>query len=442
MNRAVAATCAMLLAVAACASAGTPRPLARPPQDVQGAAFSISPAAARRQAAANSATLRLERLRQIDQVREAVLTTLFVGYFFVLGAVVGSFLNVVAWRMPRGQGLLFPGSRCPSCGAPIALRDNVPILSWLVLRGRCRRCQARIRPRYLLVEAATGGLFLLLACVELLTGGANLPAGAVVRTTATGVMGVLWETKWGLIGLYVYHAVLISLLLAMALIRLDRQRIPARLIVVGLLLGLVPPLAWPWLRPEGAADWSGLLGTSAPWLMALLDGGAGVLVGLLVGSVVALATPRNDSRFSGTGAGMLVLAGAWLGWQAAVAIGAIVAAALVVQAVAGFAITAIRRWPPAVWVLAAVVGQLCWWDTLDAMLVERLIDANRAWRAAIYVAAVASMLGANWLRRRWPATSEPPYPTDDNRDAGAVEPVPAADSDVDVLPPAQSDTHA
>jgi len=75
------------------------------------------------------------------------------------GLVVGSFLNVVAYRLPRGESLVRPGSRCPACGVAIRPYDNVPVLSWLVLRGRCRNCRAPISARYPLVELVTAGLY-------------------------------------------------------------------------------------------------------------------------------------------------------------------------------------------------------------------------------------------------------------------------------------------
>jgi leader peptidase (prepilin peptidase)/N-methyltransferase len=76
-----------------------------------------------------------------------------------LGAVVGSFLNVVIWRLPRGESIVRPGSRCPSCGAPVRPWDNVPLLSWALLRARCRGCRAPIPVRYPLVEGLTALLF-------------------------------------------------------------------------------------------------------------------------------------------------------------------------------------------------------------------------------------------------------------------------------------------
>src|SRR5947209_14851125 len=75
------------------------------------------------------------------------------------GLIIGSFLNVVAYRLPRGESLVRPRSRCTACGHDVKPYDNVPVFSWLVLRGRCRHCANRISARYPLVELATGAVF-------------------------------------------------------------------------------------------------------------------------------------------------------------------------------------------------------------------------------------------------------------------------------------------
>jgi leader peptidase (prepilin peptidase)/N-methyltransferase len=80
---------------------------------------------------------------------------------FVLGLVFGSFLNVCIYRLPLGLSVIRPGSACPQCHESIPFYENIPVLSWLILRGRCHRCKARISPRYLAVELLTGALFLL-----------------------------------------------------------------------------------------------------------------------------------------------------------------------------------------------------------------------------------------------------------------------------------------
>ena len=86
---------------------------------------------------------------------------IFAAAIFVLGLAFGSFLNVWIYRLPRGLSIVHPRSACPHCGKPIAFYDNIPVLSWLILRGRCRNCSAHVTPRYLIVELLTGGLFLL-----------------------------------------------------------------------------------------------------------------------------------------------------------------------------------------------------------------------------------------------------------------------------------------
>jgi leader peptidase (prepilin peptidase) / N-methyltransferase len=84
----------------------------------------------------------------------------------VLGALIGSFLNVVIHRLPRGESLVTPGSHCPACGAPVRSFDNVPVLSWLVLRGRCRSCGAPISMRYPAVELLTAASFAAVVAVR------------------------------------------------------------------------------------------------------------------------------------------------------------------------------------------------------------------------------------------------------------------------------------
>jgi leader peptidase (prepilin peptidase) / N-methyltransferase len=89
--------------------------------------------------------------------------TLLLALVGLLGMLVGSFLNVVIWRVPRGESIVRPASHCPSCGHAVRPRDNVPVASWLLLRGRCRDCHAPISVRYPFVELATGLVFLVLA---------------------------------------------------------------------------------------------------------------------------------------------------------------------------------------------------------------------------------------------------------------------------------------
>lgn len=140
----------------------------------------------------------------------------FVVYAALVGLIVGSYLNVVVHRLPHQQSTVVPRSRCPQCGAAIRARDNLPVLSWLLLRGRCRDCGARISVRYPLIELLTAALF----------------AGCVLRfgATATAAAGALF----------------CAALLALAAIDVEHFLLPDRITLPGLALALLaqPFLAW------------------------------------------------------------------------------------------------------------------------------------------------------------------------------------------------------
>jgi len=107
-------------------------------------------------------------------------------FVFLAGLCIGSFLNVCIWRIPRDESIVFPGSHCPACGHAIAPWDNLPLLSWLILNGRCRHCRGPISPRYFLVELLTGALFTalwLVHGVSVLTPVYLLFAAALVMAT-------------------------------------------------------------------------------------------------------------------------------------------------------------------------------------------------------------------------------------------------------------------
>jgi len=110
-----------------------------------------------------------------------------IAFAILVGAIVGSFLNVVAYRLPRGESLVSPGSHCPACGAPIAPYDNIPVASWLILRGRCRSCGEPISIQYPLVEALTAVAFGTIVAVHGTTGelALLLPFAAVLIAVGT-----------------------------------------------------------------------------------------------------------------------------------------------------------------------------------------------------------------------------------------------------------------
>src|SRR5271165_6365925 len=216
----------------------------------------------------------------------------------VFGAIFGSFLNVVAYRLPRHESLITPASHCPGCGAPVRPYDNIPILSWLLLRGHCRSCAEPISPRYPLVEALTAAL-----CV-----------GAVLaHDSAAGIALAI---------------LMILLVVPAALIDLEHRIIPNRLTGLGALAALAVGLA---LDPAGeperliaAAAAGGFLLIAAlayPGGMGMGDVKLAGMMGLFLGASVAPAL--LIALLTGVALGVVVIArkGAQAGRKTAIPFG-------------------------------------------------------------------------------------------------------------------------
>lgn len=149
-----------------------------------------------------------------------LLNVILIVFVFALGACLGSFLNVVIYRLPRGESIVFPASHCPGCGRPIRGYDNIPILSWLILRGRCRSCGVSISPQYILVELATGlmlaGLYI---CYFVLK----------VRTLGYGRFDIVEASDLQFIHawpMFLAYAALLCSLLACALVDIKYYMVP------------------------------------------------------------------------------------------------------------------------------------------------------------------------------------------------------------------------
>jgi leader peptidase (prepilin peptidase)/N-methyltransferase len=287
-----------------------------------------------------------------------------------LGASVGSFLNVVVWRLPQGMSLVRPKSRCPKCGSPILARDNLPVIGWLRLRGRCRACNAPISARYPLVEAITALMFLGLAHFELFGGGSNLPGGP---PAPAGLTAVLWHLRPEVIGVFAYHATLLSLLLCLGLIVWDGFRPPRSLVGIGVAVGLLAPVLLPAAHPIK----SGLHLASWPhWSFAsefvsftvvpaeLAHGLVGLAIGLVIGAIVAIGVPRASRGAADRGGVVAVgaLGGAFLGWQAVIGCG--FAAALLSAPNIFVSLFVRRRLPTTVLFGASVLVFVLYWRWL------------------------------------------------------------------------------
>jgi leader peptidase (prepilin peptidase)/N-methyltransferase len=197
----------------------------------------------------------------------------------VAGASVGSFLNVVAYRLPRGLSISRPRSRCPGCGAQVAGYDNVPLLSWIVLRGRCRRCEGAIPLRYPVVEAVSAALFVAVALT------ADSPAevwpGLALVTTLVVVAAIDLEHQIVPNRVLVPAAVAAVALWALA----DAGRLPENLLAGAAAAAflLVFALAYPAGMGMGDVKLAGVMGLFLGRFVA-----PGLLIGFAVGAAVGL----------------------------------------------------------------------------------------------------------------------------------------------------------
>jgi len=191
---------------------------------------------------------------------------LLVIWLAVLGGCVGSFLHVVVYRLPRGESLLHPGSRCPKCGHAIRWYHNLPVVGWLLLGGRCYDCKARISPRYPLVEAITAAVFALLAYAGPLSA-ASLSNGPEAVPDATVRSIASWS-------LYAYHVFVVCLLLAVTLMAWDASgNARGRACGFGVgtaLVGLAVPAWWYWSGPFQQTMWTSAAFVSLAWVVLLI----------------------------------------------------------------------------------------------------------------------------------------------------------------------------
>jgi leader peptidase (prepilin peptidase)/N-methyltransferase len=263
--------------------------------------------------------------------------------------MVGSFLNVLIARLPYEKSIVWPSSRCFGCYRPIRLLDNVPVLGYLRLRGRCRSCGAAFSARYLWVEVGTGLVFLALF-LALVFNWQNIPA---LRFDVLGGMNAL--PPWQLLVFFAYYAFLLSGLIAAAVIDAEHRIIPPLIPYAGVVVGVAGGalLPWPWPHPSAAGVLPPPpgLGPNPPWALpelwgliplglqpwpfwgptfafappgsfqlGLLNGLIGALAGSLVVRAIKWLFEVGFGREAlGLGdADLLMMAGAFVGWQIAV----------------------------------------------------------------------------------------------------------------------------
>ena len=210
----------------------------------------------------------------------------------IVGAVIGSFLNVVIHRLPLEESIVFPNSRCPSCGAAIAFYDNIPVISYVALGGKCRGCKKRISFRYPAVELLTAALF----------------------------VAVAWHD--GLSAALPFDLVFASALLALVFIDAEHMILPNVITYPGMVFALVARIALPYLTGTPHFDdipslSSGALAGSPVWVVSI----AGAVIGALIGGGSLWLMGWTWEKLRGIeamGLGdvkMMFMVGAYLGWR-------------------------------------------------------------------------------------------------------------------------------
>jgi prepilin signal peptidase PulO-like enzyme (type II secretory pathway) len=217
---------------------------------------------------------------------ELIANVFLWAWLFCMGATVGSFLNVVVYRLPRGLNIVFPGSFCPHCGHAIRLHDNIPLLSWLALRARCRDCGGPISPRYFFVELTVAVSFLVVLAAEY-----YLPPGALGFDTRQ-----LFNIRDGVPFwcMYFLHVSLVATLITAVLMAADGKRAPATLFAPILLVGFFLPIAWPAIRSVPAISYA----NENIWWTGIIDGVTGAILGVawsLIAGYIVSPTPRSHS---------------------------------------------------------------------------------------------------------------------------------------------------
>jgi leader peptidase (prepilin peptidase)/N-methyltransferase len=256
-----------------------------------------------------------------------------------LGLIIGSFLNVVSWRVPRGESIVTPPSACPGCGHRIRSRDNVPVVSWLLLRGRCRDCHAAISPHYPVVEVLTGAAFVMIAlwlappivhAAGLAGPGLADPQPAVLAGRILELVAFLYLSAITVVlsdidvsvrrlpnaivlPSYLVGAVLLTAS-ALLLGQPERLGIAAIGMVGSFIFYLIPALVYPAGMGFGDVKLAGVLGLFLGylgWAQLVVGIAAAFVVGAIVG--ITILAVRRVGRQTPIPFGPWMFAGAWIG---------------------------------------------------------------------------------------------------------------------------------
>ncbi len=368
----------------------------------------------------------------------------FFGMLFLLGSTVGSFLNVCIVRLPQGRSLVRPASCCGQCGKPIRWQDNIPLISYWQLRGRCHACGAPFSMRYFWIEFLTGLLFVVIFHLEIGRNIHHFEVWSWYEDDYQFVLTRIFDPQQWLF--FSTHAVLGCLLIVATMCMWEHGRVPWRVTAAGVLLGLLAALLFPWPWPDqaspavvdsthwvpGSAGWPmrnapvfpggpyvGAMPSAHPWWrgnltphqglyswpvwgplpdelavgsrrLGLATGLAGIIAGAVsMGLVRLVCNAGMGTSMMGWGeTSLLAMAGGFLGWQPTSF--AVLAALVPGLATVTWEWTRGRRQVSFVcWLIAALVGVWFGWYWIGPLVQGLFFDPRRLlWLAASYTATL------------------------------------------------------
>ncbi len=362
---------------------------------------------------------------------------------FLLGSTVGSFLNVCIVRLPQGRSLIRPASCCGQCGKPIRWQDNIPLLSYWLLRGRCRACGASFSMRYFWIELMTGVVFVLIYCLEIARNIHHFQMLAWFdRDYEYLLTGMFWPRPWLV---FVVHALLASFLIVATLTNHEQHTVPRSVTVWGVLLGLLVAVLFPWPWPDegdraitrhaagqmifeqeskpyswgphigpmpnDAPWWQGdvtpreglylwpVWGPLPDWLppgswqLGLATGLAGILAGAVLMGLVRLAFNLGIGavRIGWGEISLMMIAGSFVGWQPVVVAGLIGLIPGMIAATRQWAVGRGQQIAFSMWLALAVAGVGLGWYWIGPLVQGLFFNETRLLLLAAVCAALLAM---------------------------------------------------
>ncbi len=322
-------------------------------------------------------------------------------WILFFGSALGSFMNVVVYRMPLGKSVTTRASHCPRCQTPILARDNIPVIGWIMLNGRCRACRLPISSRYPIVEAVSGLMVFGLVVSVLLLPAPNFPAAPGEYFLRFGLTADFFAT--GMAQRFLLQSLVLLTILCSALIRWDKNLIPVKLVLFAFVAvgagviafpAAVPVAAWP---PGIRLDEAGSPGSWAIIGQVFFAGAIGVLIGAI--AAARLRSPAGKSFALSMDCAMgLGLLGIVLGWQHALAIGLVLAIALSLARVVGKQSRDDR--PSRMFLLLAIAFAGCMlWGYIDTLPIPIPGSSTPLWELPVWLVPLLLPMMASWIER-------------------------------------------